>query len=207
MDTRTIDVKVPTVDNSLKCMFERQLELLIHYQKIEGMPTFPLDINTFESQRWLKDFLWRTFEELTEAYSQTTLEMQQEELIDAFHFWLEMLLLAGIDYDYLKDLIVSPMVEEGLLEFCMRNTRGYNNAEQNLWSLTLCIGRLGSTLKNKSWKKDQVVTDQKNFNYEIRESWFGFMNVFGCYSMTAKKVFEIYWKKSEVNLFRIRSGY
>lgn len=105
------DVDVP-IENLPDCLltdiFKRQRELLEKYRDIEGLPELPVDIDTKEGQRILKDFKWRVVEELGEAanclknkpWKQTHVltdrEHYYEELIDAFHFFIELFLVLGL---------------------------------------------------------------------------------------------------------------
>jgi hypothetical protein len=100
----------------LKLIFQKQKELAEKYHDIESknegreVPRIGnLDINSYAGQRRLKDFAWRITEEIAEcmlslklrAWKQTPqitdVDHYQEELIDALHFFVELLLLSGLD--------------------------------------------------------------------------------------------------------------
>lgn len=116
MDARDYKGKIefPKDKHYLKKMFSLQKELLNGYIGIEGLPEYPLDLNTKENQILLKDFNARVVEELGEAMESYELIMGSpelnngtadvkphlanfnEELADAMHFMLELLIFSGI---------------------------------------------------------------------------------------------------------------
>lgn len=108
----------------LECIYSLQKKLLDHYIKIEGIQSYPVDVNTKRSQVLLKDFTGRVIEELAEGYEalilvdelttknklwfgqelntddfvQTLNHLQNagEEMADAMHFMTELLIYANI---------------------------------------------------------------------------------------------------------------
>jgi len=76
----------------------------------------PVDLDDRKGQARLKDFAWRVTEEIGEAmnclknrpWKQTHMltdrEHYEEELADAFHFFVELCILSGIDSGKLFDL-------------------------------------------------------------------------------------------------------
>jgi len=117
-DTRSIEIK----GDLLVAIFARQNELLKKYQEIErknGLlqtEDIPVDLDDAKGQQRLKDFAWRVTEELGEAmnclknkpWKQTQMETDKnhyyEELADAFHFFIELCILSGIDEKKLAEL-------------------------------------------------------------------------------------------------------
>jgi len=130
-------------------MFRLQKELLDGYIKIESLPAYPVDLNTKESQILLKDFNARITEELGEAMEsyliilndpdiQYTPELAKphisnfnEELADAMHFYLELLVYSGIKA---KDLL--PSIGEtnhtSDLDLCLKRLKQEFPPVQNL---------------------------------------------------------------------------
>ena len=111
------DVKI---DNELKgdmleSIFNRQKELMDKYHIIEKENELlqtedcPVNIDDKKGQQRLKDFAWRVTEEIGEAmnclknkpwkqtHMQTDQTHYQEELIDALHFFVELLILSGME--------------------------------------------------------------------------------------------------------------
>lgn len=71
MDSRDYkDTQIPEVkDNKyLESIYGLQKELLNHYIGIEGLPQYPIDVNSKKNQVILKDFTGRVIEELGEGY-------------------------------------------------------------------------------------------------------------------------------------------
>ena len=69
MDSRDI-IQEPGIipgDKYLEEIYSMQKELLSGYIGIEGLPQYPIDINTKASQSLLKDFTARVVEELSEG--------------------------------------------------------------------------------------------------------------------------------------------
>lgn len=115
MDIRDIsDVVVYPQGCALEEMYKLQKVLIDHYVGIEGLPPYPIDVNTKSSQILIKDFVGRIVEEFGEAwesyeYMMVLMEMGydnevlvphlqnfNEEIADAMHFWLELLIFSGI---------------------------------------------------------------------------------------------------------------
>lgn len=116
MDIRDIKETVPYPGQyALSEIFALQKVILESYIKIEGMPRYPLDINSKESQKLLKDFSGRFIEELGEGFESylTMVDMFHrgddeslmipflqnfnEEISDAIHFWLELMVFSGYE--------------------------------------------------------------------------------------------------------------
>ena len=131
MDIRDITQEPEKTDNKLKTIFSLQKELLNHYQKIEGLPKYPIEVNVKASQMILKDFIGRITEELAEGlesldkilmvkdkyqdvtrsgehYKGTVVPMIQnfnEECSDALHFAVELLIYSGVDEDMVMSYV------------------------------------------------------------------------------------------------------
>lgn len=120
-DMKEADIKIPS-SSVWAAITEAQSELMVKYQEIEGIPTLPMPFQSKEGQVWIKDFLWRTHEELAEseealhdaneALAKGNLSLAQqhishmfEELSDAMHFICEAGLIIGISFD--ADLVES----------------------------------------------------------------------------------------------------
>lgn len=120
----TKDVKGPEAVSGcrLKLIFDHQRELMEKYHEIEkrnGLlqtEEVPVDLDDSRGQARLKDFAWRVTEELGEAmnclknkpWKQTHIltdtDHYEEEISDAFHFFIELCLLSGIDENRLYEL-------------------------------------------------------------------------------------------------------
>ena len=198
------DVKdVPKVKPELfmKAIFDKQLILLEKYKDIEGIPDYPFDIDDAVGQIWIKDFLWRTCEEVAESMEANRgdhIEHQIEELSDALHFIIEAMILAGVEPEFpdmgeLWDHLNLYLPDETYEQACL---------EVLYWT-----GMTGNTLKNKKWKQTQMQTDADKFEKYIK---YALNSVLGCFKASGcspRETFVYYFKKSEVNKFRQRSNY
>lgn len=113
MNVNDFNNQAPKDVDLLKMVFDRQLDLMKKYHSIESrnlgieQPEGILDINDPKHQARFKDFAWRVTEEIGEAmnclknkpWKQTHMPTDEthfrEELVDAFHFMIELLIHAG----------------------------------------------------------------------------------------------------------------
>ena len=86
MDSRDFhqEPKEITDGKYLEEIYSLQKQLIDGYVKIEGLPPYPLDVNTKKSQTLIKDFVGRVIEELAEGYESL---LQVQELTEANHSW------------------------------------------------------------------------------------------------------------------------
>lgn len=181
--------------NWMEVIFQKQAELVEKYKEIEGMDEVPVNIHTKKGQRWLKDFMWRTTEELAESFE--ALEMGDsehaiEELADALHFLVELVILSGKDHNFVGDKF---------------GKDDWSFPAHAYWNATYRIGLIGNTLKNKPWKQTEMPTDENKFYANLREAFDALINVFYNLSCTNDDIFNYYTRKQQVNKFRQRSKY
>lgn len=130
MDIRDIKERVLIPKDALGSMFKLQKELLDAYIGIESLPPYPIDLNTKESQILLKDFTGRIIEELGEGYESYEvmlgmfhtgydrplmvphLQNFNEEISDAVHFWLELMVYSGYEQKTMKGWLNKEMGQE-----------------------------------------------------------------------------------------------
>lgn len=184
----------------LEEVFEKQLGVMHKYAEIEKMPQWPLNVNTREGQKWFKDFLWRTTEEIAESYEAFREGNQThtiEELADALHFFVELLILAGFDAKWARDQIFTRDPEMDVPE-------AVNNAylQAHFW-----LGMVGNTLKNKPWKQTEMLTDEKKFEEMMSRSFCALLQTFYVHGANNNVIHSFYTRKNQVNQFRQRSNY
>jgi hypothetical protein len=195
--------KIP--DNIWQAIFEKQMQVALKYKDIEKMGTLLEEkdnIDTANGQKWLKDFSWRVTEEIAEALEakkssfEVDVENEEllaqykqhytEELIDALHFLTELTIIAGYDYTILGNA-------EGV---------------EDEWEVVYWLGIMCNCLKNKPWKQSQMLTDRPKFENYLRRAW---NKMYGVLKFEAQlsdaDIYNLYFKKNEVNKFRIRSNY
>lgn len=307
MDSRDIKKEPDAVlDNSyLEHIYEMQKNLLKGYIDIEGLPQYPININTKKNQILIKDFVGRVIEELAESYESLVfiseameeslyltscddyrktlvsicnhLQNTNEELADALHFMVELLIYANIqpeDIDrYLNKVLrnvnlssklpvgianmdtLTKSMEVGLeqlkeytpyMEYNQYNTvdiltrvSTYNDEVRNselggvietdnrllmagsifsvmkyisyksvMWDVSYHLNIARNYLKNKPWKRSQMMTDEIRFQEEIVIAFITMMGLFKYMGIEkAEEIYLLYFKKNQVNLFRQRSQY
>lgn len=187
--------------NWLEQIFEKQTALIEKYAEIEGMPEWPVSIHTKVGQRWIKDFLWRTTEELAESYEAYAMDGNKvhtiEELIDALHFFVELIILAGKDWTWAREQLdtATPVPI---------NMDGKPSA---YWQVSYYLGLVGNTLKNKPWKQTEMPTDEEKFYGNLGKAFKSLFECLKAQGADEKVVFDYYCRKNQVNQFRQRSNY
>jgi hypothetical protein len=163
--------------------------------------------------------------ELTEHYD--------EEVADALHFLVELTILGGMipekiitikrateqnnisedvknyfnplcgdKLDFLYEYAWGDINQEGISAL-----RNYSPLVYFTGKVTQKLGNTCNTLKNKPWKQSQILTDIKEFEFRLRDTWVEFIKLCICANILPEKLFALYFRKSEVNKFRIRSKY
>lgn len=111
-DVKDPEFKVKDGD-LLQMIIDQQHLLMRKYEEIErkkGIDSHsPVNVHTCRGQQRLKDIMWRVVEEIGEASNclknkpwkvhevPTDVDHYQEELSDALHFFIELLITSGID--------------------------------------------------------------------------------------------------------------
>lgn len=217
--------------DKLQAIMDRQKELMHKYHDIElasGLmqaTNCPVDLHSKFGQARLKDFSWRITEELMEAleaYRAGDKDHFEEELIDALHFMMEQHILIGFDSQAYKAFIISPLhyvVRGGPLEYyfsnCEDGIRGFDcdsasDQQSILAGIVAVVESLGlamNCLKNKPWKQTHMLTDVGRFTNLTAQSFFDYIRLLKLIGITPDDVYNLYFRKSEVNAFRQRSKY
>lgn len=196
----------------LKDMYARQYKVYEKYKKIEGMPENFGSIQTRETQKWVKDFINRINEEVAESYESVRDPQAQvivkdeikgeydihrsEELADALHFYLELLIIVGKTPEWLEE------------KYANYTKKVYTDfIELNYWEVSFQLGMLGNCLKLKPWKQDEVLTDLDKVDYQLTQVFYALLNAFAADGNEAKDIYNLYTRKNKVNQFRQNSGY
>lgn len=183
MDARDIKEIPPVVEDGryLEAIYSLQKELIDHYVGIEGLPQYPLDVNTKKNQSLIKDFVGRVIEELAEGYESfklvenlthknllwvgefnsseykqmlNHLQNANEEQADALHFMVELLIFANIQ-------------PEDIVNYCkiqinnLPKTVIHFFEDEDLKSALSLSGQLGSILLKLD--NDYELPDEKNY--------------------------------------------
>lgn len=114
MNTKDIEIEAPSEGDMLGNIFSRQTELMTHYHEIEkknGLLQYeklPIDLHDRHGQARLRELIRRTTDELSEAshtlknspwkqsHVLTDVDHFYEEIADAFHFFIEFCISAGM---------------------------------------------------------------------------------------------------------------
>lgn len=118
----------------LEEIYKLQKELITPYIGIEGLPEYPLDVDTKANQALLKDFISRIIEELGEAFQEfenlflmvlkqsgtnspetlKTLTAFNEEISDALHFFIELLIYINVSAEDIDSYMHHIMIDVNL---------------------------------------------------------------------------------------------
>jgi dimeric dUTPase (all-alpha-NTP-PPase superfamily) len=234
------DVEIPEGD-MLETVFDHQRQLMNRYHIIEQtnvghhIPSAPgklgehdgaLDMQDRASQLRCKSFAWRVTEEITEATiclipGDVNETHYYEELVDALHFSVELLLMSGIQESTLmsgaKDRMIclfdgskvlfdgagiSPMTSKDLIDPLKQKvlrSAAYDVIER--------VGEACNRLKSKEWKTTPMLTDVAAYRKSIVEFFQSLIDLLALSGFDAKSVTAMYLRKNAVNKFRIGSNY
>jgi NTP pyrophosphatase (non-canonical NTP hydrolase) len=129
--TELVPVEPGEVD-TLKDAFRRQTELMQALKAGDKLPEWPIDLTSKYGQRLIKELIWAMVEEMAEAsfilknrshrftdHTDVDFAHFKEELADAFSYFIEICVYAGIDHDELfkeycrKNYVVKKRVQDG----------------------------------------------------------------------------------------------
>lgn len=85
--------------------------------------------------------------------------------------------------------------------------RGQERARMLIYRIAEELFEAGNCLRNKAWKQSQIPVDNDHFVEELADAWHFFLQLWIELGYTAIMVAVVYFKKSLVNNFRIRSKY
>lgn len=226
-DVQTSHQNEPIFDR-LGAIFNRQDELARKYHPIEDANgllqthDYPINLHDSKGQARLKDFAWRTTEELMEAVDALANEGPSihvyEELADSLHFLVEMMLIAGITRKDVHYFIFAALGDTGsdvdtweliwLHRTALQYPQGFASTKLGkVIQFLRLLGMTCHTLKNKPWKQTQMLTDEKEFKNRMLNTFFAFVDICISFKLSSQDMFDLYFKKSEVNRFRQRSKY
>lgn len=180
-------------------IFQRQRELMDKYHHIEAVNGLmqtgrvPVDIDCRFGQARLKDFAWRVTEELAESWEAVANNEQlhaQEECADALHFMVELCHLSNVG-----PYGVIPMHDAFGLPSAAPFLTVYN------------LGLAMNCLKNKPWKQTHVPTDRQKYETLVVEAFKCLCQYAKMLELTPETLHDMYFRKSNVNKFRVESNY
>ena len=183
-------------------IFNLQDSLIDAYVKIEGEndPANPynihrhLDINNTRDQLIIKILSQRVIEEFCEmSMAGANTEHVREEYTDALIFATELMILLDVKSEDFNE------------EYALNDV--YELSFGNRMRIIDYLGSATNCLKNKSWKKDQVLVDAKAFWRRIMKFYVNLLgfgtNLFG----SPTEMFKYFYAKWATNKFRQVSNY
>ena len=204
------------VDGPIAVIFARQRELIEKYLPIEEeilrrpLPELPFDLHDAVCQEALKARAWWFVEEMGEAFdalNEQSLSKFREELSDALHFLTELLILSGFEWEEINtELVPKDWIGKTapVVGFYRSNVLLKVRALAVIGELAMAMWHL----RNKPWKRTQVLTDVDHYHQRLRVTYSGFLNLLMAHcDLTLEDVAILYLRKSEVNKFRMRSNY
>lgn len=192
-----------TWDEIVGMIFERQRFLMDQYKPIEQLPDPPVSLHTPHGQRIIRDFAWRVTEELTESHEAFIKHQDAmlakcaglEELADAVHFLVELLIFSGVS-----------------AAACLNKTPSYKYRNGTsitgaYWDVVYKMGLAMNYLKNKSWKRTHILTDEAKFRAAILEAWASMVKCWSILGCEQEEIFNYYFAKSAIIDQRLRENY
>lgn len=185
------------------------------------MPPAIWDVDNSEHQTWIKDFFWRTTEELCEA-AEYYYEAQEnnvapgklfyEEISDALHFLIEPMVMLGYTAEDLENSFPHngklQMNIEGIMIFLKGSADKLKIEFPNAMGQVIYeLGLAANCLKNKKWKQTQVLTDVTKFKNKLFFAFMEFLVLCCSLNMSHKDLYTIYMEKALVNEFRQETNY
>lgn len=211
MDIRDIkDDEIPQLvegDNIFFKIWDLQVKLVEGYQKVEGLPDYPISLNTRKNQNMIKDFIGRVVEELAEAYEayhiHGNMDLWKEELIDALHFLMEIFIYVWGD----KEKAIEGCLQKDLCQVLVGDVMPGESDEAPYWNVVFHLNMARNHLRNKDWKQTQVLPKEDDFYRELHRSIYALNWIFSRYQIAPEEIWITYCKKNLINWFRINSKY
>lgn len=185
-------------------LFAQQESLMQKYQHIEQLPAPPLSLQAAAHQKIMKDFAWRVTEELVEAqdaYAQSGpgddawVEPTAEELADAMHFLIELLIFAAVTPSQcLRHVPEYPLDDDLQLDYV-------------LWRATRHLGDAMRELRNKAWKQKIVQTDELRCRRFLVLAFAAHLDIWRSLGFTEEDLRIAFAAKHAKNHERIKDGY
>lgn len=75
------------------------------------------------------------------------------------------------------------------------------------WRVTYPLQLARNTLKNKPWKQTQVISDTKMFTFYMAKAFQNLLSLTRIAGIDEEALFAVYYKKNQINLFRVKSRY
>lgn len=222
------DVEIPK-GCLIQEIFNRQHELAVKYAPIERKNGFyypelhsPPHIDDGIFQTWIKGMLWRTTEEIAEAFEHLPSLVKWkdrwdedhqvrhffEELADALHFLVEVSIFNALPVASVRDAWEAIEEDTNMkLDVGYKQRISQDSIQLLGFQVVVALGLTGNTLKNKPWKTTQMTTDRLKFSMMLLQAWRQFIFLWCYLGCTREDVYTLYMKKNAVNVFRQKTNY
>jgi hypothetical protein len=198
-----VPMPAPELSMQPEIIIARQSELEAYYCEIEKRESPIVGVNSHYGQILIKDFLWRITEEVgeaLEAFSKSeSMDKVYEELADGLHFVAGLCIITNYKAVFINSW---DQIFKGV-----KVGRTEENRAKYVANFVMRAGILGNTLKLKPWKQTDVMTDEIYFGSCMYDMVCNYLWICMAFGMSHEQLFDFYYRKSEVNLFRIRSKY
>lgn len=77
----------------------------------------------------------------------------------------------------------------------------------HLWQVTYQINVARNLLKNRPWKQTQVMSNELDYQEAVVKSFLMYLGFLAIHGFTPSSLFELYYRKQQLNLWRQNSGY
>ena len=207
----TSDIKYNGEIKSFDELYERAKEQFIKYETLEGIENwdeYDFSIDCSVDQMKFKDMLQiRFIEELTEA-SISIPEPEEhfwEEIGDALNFFLSAYVMLGVDFKKLPD--PDKILKKYKLGHKKTKIDTLYNFSMKAYPIVEKVGYLCNLLKNRPWRQANFLVSLVDFDERLEELWVTYWKFMNSLCLSPDDVFEMFWKKYQVNLYRIETGY
>jgi hypothetical protein len=195
----------------LESVFEETSYLFFNFYK-DYQPTVsglivPIDIDTYEGQLAMKDYLEiRVVEELMEMREAIVEghveEHVHEEIGDSFNFLINAYILYGWDASRFKP--IEKLWEEWGPKYAKPTMEEIDLA---MMEVIYYVGITCNKLKIRPWKKSQYLTDMLIFEQRFEQLFYSFMRLMFTLNISDETLWSIFSRKNQCNEFRINTGY
>ena len=179
------------------------------YQPTVKDLNLPVDIDTFEGQTALKDYLEiRVVEELMEMREALVSHKEEnemyehvyEEVGDAFNFLINSYILYGWDHKKFEPV-------ERLWQDFQKTALNGKVVDDSILEVVYDIGLTCNKLKIRPWKKSQYLTDMLIFEERFEKIYYSFMRLVFNLNVYPELLWSIFSRKNQCNEFRLDTGY
>lgn len=190
----------------LEQIFKRQLELTTEFHRIEvhnGLCDYkdiPFKLSDCLAQKQLRTTAWYIVEEMGEVLKAKTSEDRQKEIVDVFHFLVELLICSGIEAWQIYPIVEADKLDKLFIEALHMDTdeATLDFVEELAWAI--------HHLKAKPWKQNPRPTSEIMYKHKLLGAFFAFIHYAKSYGLTPDLLFNSYMGKAKINKERIDSG-